>query len=102
MERPRKASVQLWAKQQPFFERPTSVGEVVLELGEALVTEEEALVEDVDVVILDVVAVAVAAALGGAAHRLLAEVMELRDSMDHDKTMKWMFSLVLSYLQTLK
>jgi hypothetical protein len=96
VERPRKASVQLWAKQQPFFERRMSVDEVVLELGEALV-------EDVDVVTLDVVAVvvtlgvvvavvvtlgvvvAVVAALGGAAPRLLVVLMELRDSMDHDR-----------------
>ena len=97
MERPRKALVQLWAKQQPFFERPMSVDEVVLELGEALV-------EDVDVVTLDVVAVvvtlgvvvAVVAALGGAAPRLLVVLMELRDSMDHDKKMKWMFSFLFS------
>jgi hypothetical protein len=107
VERPRKASVQLWAKQQPFFERPMSVDEVVLELGEALV-------EDVDVVTLDVVAVvvtlgvvvavvvtlgvvvAVVAALGGAAPRLLVVLMELRDSMDHDKKMKWMFSFLFS------
>lgn len=75
-----------------------SVDEVVLELGEALV-------EDVDVVTLDVVVllvvtlgvvVAVAAALGGAAPRLLVVLMELRDSMDHDKKMKWMFSFLFS------
>lgn len=83
MEHPRKESVQRWAKQQLFFERPTSVDEVVLELGEALVTEVEALVEDVDVVTLDVVEVVLA--LGGAAPRLLVVVTELQDSMDHDE-----------------
>lgn len=97
MGRPRKASVQRWAKQQLFFEKPMSVDEVVLELEEALVIEVEALVEDVDVVILDVVVVtldvvvvvvAVAVALGGAVHRLPVVLMELRDSMDHDKEMQ--------------